>query len=269
MRTKLPSFEAPPVVETAIAVQFDRVKGMKNRHLWEFWYLLREQFPVTEDQEPIDPKHELFGDDAKSPPHFPQIVTRPHASRLQGVSDDKATMFQIQNGRLVYNWRRQDSTEYPRWESNKPQFDKLLTSFRDYLNQAGLGSIRPNQWEVTYVNHLQKGREWDSPSDWANVVPGVIGQTSGDLSIGPLESIAVRQQYVIEANKARLYADLQSAFMAENPEQELLVLRLVARGVPAEDGQIEGGLELGRKAIVTGFTEMTSERAHEIWNRQS
>jgi len=63
MATSHPSFRRPPLVETALAVQFKRLKAFRNAHLGLFWSQLASEYPITDDAESIMPQFERFGDE--------------------------------------------------------------------------------------------------------------------------------------------------------------------------------------------------------------
>lgn len=267
-----PSFERPPLVETATSVQFDEIELMRNAHLALFWSEhLRSEYPQLSDAEAITPQHERFSESAGEPPRFPRIHfgTVPVASRLQARSNDEFLMAQIQNGRLVFNWRRLVGGDYPRWDATFSRFQDLVGRFRDFLAREGLGDIRPNQWEVVYVNHFEKDRDWKSSVDWNRMLPGLVGlprATSGTK----LESTMIADRWEIEPRAGRLYMELNHAFrVGTNSGEEILALQLLARG-PVADGSLDGafeGLRIGRAAIVNSFVAVTSDEAQRNWGR--
>jgi uncharacterized protein (TIGR04255 family) len=262
----LPSYTHPPVVETAIALQFHPLKGFRNVHLWEFWNEIRNDYPVTQDQEPLAPKMELFGEDVQHGPLIRRIQIRPYASRLQALSDDGHAMIQIQNGRFIYNWRRLEGGDYPRWSKTVAEFHARFRQLQDYVKAHGLGDIVPDQWEVTYVNHLMQGSDWQSQEEWPEMLCGIVG-TCAAVSVGKLESIDCRVQYVLEQESGRLYVDLKKAVLASDRKQELLVLTLTTRGGVSAKALPEMGLEVGHRAIVIAFTEITGKIAQKRWGR--
>lgn len=274
MNNPLPSFRKPPVVETALSVQFLGLRDFTNAHLGLFWSRLRDEFPHLSDADPIVSQREVFGDDRMKlagPPRV-RFGTDPNA-RLQMASADRCQMVQIQNGRLVFNWRRIEDTEYPRWGSVKSALLEYWSSFLAFLDDSGIKSPHPNQWEIVYVNHLKRGYDWQSPDDWAALVPGLLGP-SNRLVDGRLESLSLDWHIALDDDRGRLHIDLNHALAIDNSEQnaepmEILNLQLTARGGVGEgDDTIEAGLELGHLAIVQNFAAITSEEAQVRWGRQ-
>ena len=151
MHQVLPSFRNPPVIETALSVQFQPLKRMSNAHLGLFWNRVRETSPKLQAADPIEPQIERFGTELPRA-RFPQLrIAASHpAARLRMSSEDGHVMLQLQNGRLVFNWRRLDGgNEYPRWTQVEPQFQAALRELTAFAETEELGAIEPNQWEVT------------------------------------------------------------------------------------------------------------------------
>jgi len=276
MKNSLPSFLNPPVVETALSIQFEPIKGFGNAHLGIFWSRHQEVFPKPSDAEPIIAQYEIFGKErnrlSTMPPRV-RLGSNP-AVRLQMTSADQSRMVQVQNGRLVYNWRRINDGVYPCWSSVQPDLLSYWKEFQTFVVECNLDSPKPNQWEVVYVNHFPKGRDWDSPADWTNLLPGVLG-CSDRLIRGNLESLSAQWHVGLENDRGRLHIDLSHVLAVSNNDpdgepMEILSLQLTARGpLDKGDDAVEKGLEFGHAVIVQNFTGITSETAHKQWKRQS
>lgn len=272
MDQALPSFRKPPVVETALSVQFLPLKRMSNAHLGLFWNRVRETYPKLQDADPIEPQIERFGTDLPRA-RFPQLrIAASHpAARLRMSSDNGHVMLQLQNGRLVFNWRRLDGeTEYPRWTRVEPRLQAALQELTTFAEAEELGPIEPNQWEVTYVNHLVRGREWSTPSDWQDVLPGVIGST-GVVSVGQFESMGCHAHFALPDNAGRLHVEVTHGFAGPDEDaDELLIVQLTARGGIDRSGDVSAGLALGREAIVRSFGQITGERVRiDVWEQEA
>ncbi len=272
METPLPSFRKPPLVETAISLQFQLVDGLKNAHLAIFWEGMRKEFPKVTDAQLLPEQIELFGEDAlrtRGVPGF-RIAGAGGASRMQMASEDDQAMVQIQNGRIISNWRRGAGGEYPRWGIVLSRFKESLDKFKAMLAAENLGAVSLNQWEVVYVNHLLKGRDWDAPTDWPDLLPGLVAKDIR-YSTGILESVACGIHIVMPDNRGRIHAELFHGFNSPGAApQELLSLQITARGGVCEftDEQAYNGLELGHVAIVQAFCDLTGPEAQKKWERE-
>lgn len=268
----LPSFRTPPVVETAVSVQFKPLKRMSNAYLGLFWNRVRDAYPNLHDADPIEPQIEQFDNDVPRLP-FPQfrIATSHPPARLRMASVDGQAMLQLQNGRLVYNWRRLDgSGGYPRWASVEAHFRDAAEKLSIFARDESLGLIEPEQWEVTYVNHLLRGREWVRPSDWPLVLPGVIGATSR-VGVGHFESMGCHSHFVLPGNAGRLHVELTHGFTGISEDaDEVLIVQLTARGGFDQSRDVASGLALGREAVVRAFEQITGEDVRDrVWGQQA
>lgn len=256
--SRLPSFERPPLIETATSVQFGQLSRLSNAQVALFWdHKLRREYPDHTYTGPISAQSEQFSELPRKRPQFPMLkVGSFPPARLQMMSEDNYRMVQMQNDRLVFNWRRLDKGVYPRWKET-----------REFLKEENIGELKPNQWEVTYVNHFLAGEDWKSSDDWVGLVPGLIG---AGLKMPQLEqeSLSVGIHLEIKPRKGRLHVELNHGFRStEDEETEILTLQLVARGpVESEDeSELMNGLDLGRSVIVRAFAELTGDEAHKRW----
>ena len=268
---KHPSFENPPVIETVLGVQFDRLEGFRNAHLGAFWKTLEADWVNLADAPTLEPAFEEFGEGQVWGALGQLKLTQYPSSRLQIRNEAADRMIQLQNGRLHYNWLRQSEESeglYPRYRILRPEFDDVLRQFQEFLANEQLGPFSPNQWEVTYVNHLPKGTVWKTPSDWGSVFVGLPGPFP-QFDSPRLESFTAEWHFEIEPQQGRLHVHVAHARLASKAGQEILRLTLTARGAVAGEGteglDVNQGLNLGRSTIVNTFRNITSQIAHDYW----
>ena len=172
MPQPLPKFDRPPVVETVLGVQFNRLADYSAAHAGWFWREnLGPRFDVAKEASRLEDQFERFGDDVRwAPPGglFVRPVHQPDRIQIINGLDDR--MVQIQDSRFIYNWRKRDAG-YPSYEKLKPEFLAKLTEFEAFTQARGLGKIEQNQWEVTYHNQILRGEVWQSPQDWSRIIP--------------------------------------------------------------------------------------------------
>jgi len=259
------------VVETVLGIQFERLPGLTNAHLGAFWERTRSDWPHVSDAPPLDEQFETFGRQPAWNRAIHLRLTQAPAARLQMKNATGDRMVQLQNCRLDYNWIGLPDCEYPRYRIVRPEFDSVLGDFAALVADRGLGALVPTQWEVTYVNHMPKGSVWEGPEEWPLVfrsLPGLAAVPAGMR----LEGFGGHWHFEIKPQRGRLHVELQHAFVGGAEKVEALVMKLTARGpVDAQERSIAAAsecLDLGHDAIVTAFEQLTSERAHEYWNRQ-
>lgn len=265
------TFKNPPVVETVLGIQFERLPGLTNAHLGAFWQQRKSEWPQISDAPPLEEQFEAFG---KQPEWHRAIhlkITQAPSARLQMRNAAGDRMIQLQNCRLDYNWIGQHGQEYPRYRTVRPEFNDVLTDFDKLVAEHNLGDLVPNQWEITYVNHIPKGEVWSEPGEWANLF-----NLSG-LAVVPeglrFEGFGGHWHFEIEPQRGRLHVAVRHAFIGNTEKKEALVMNLTARGPIAKNQDtitaIDEGLNLGHDMIVKSFRDLTSQQAHDYWNREN
>lgn len=272
------SYEAPPLVEVAMSVQFDAPKGLNVAHLGAYWEIQKDQLPRIRAAQPIATTNEIFNSQGQwLPPSLQLALTNQPDCRLQMTSADDQWMCQIQLNRLVINWRKRGS-EYPRYSATWNRFAAAWKSWLSFLSEHKLAPPIARLWELTYVNQIPQGKLWSGPRDWPGMLPGLWGGAFVDIEQAKL--CGFHGQWVWESShpQARLYVEPKPGRTVDEPSREVLVLSLTARGpVPPsedssnpdvrQDAQIETGMQVGHDLIVTTFDKISSKKARAHWRR--
>jgi uncharacterized protein (TIGR04255 family) len=268
MPTPLPSFDQPPIVETVLGVQFVPIPGFRTAHLGAFWKELGHEWNEVIDAPPLQLQHERFDDSAQvSSAGLRLSFVMDSTARIQIRNKARDRMVQLQNGRLHYNWIATEGTPYPRFETVHESFDKVLERLQVFLARENLQPFIPDQWELTYVNHLLRGRDWNSPEAWASsVFRAMIGPTDA-LSAVRFEACAGTWSFELPPKRGRLHVEVQPALLVTPTPGEVLVLKLTARGPISEHISLGEGLNLGHETIVRTFAEVTAPEAQRRWGR--
>lgn len=270
MSDSLPKFDNPPVVETVIGVQFAPLVSLSNAHVGWYWKeCLDAGWTKVEQTTPLADQFETFGEERSWVRPGIRIGIRPQSEpdRLQIIQDNDERMIQVQRTRFICNWRKRGST-YPSYEALRPEFDEQFDRFVSFAKSAGLGEPEPNQWEMTYVNHIEKDGLWSGPEDWAKVLPGFYAPLVG-VPDQRFESFVGEWHLVIEPNRGRLHVAARHAKVAQPEGTEVLVLQLTARGPIDKERSLDAGLKLAHETIVESFAAMTSAAAHTAWRRSA
>src|SRR5690349_9520885 len=123
MPKTLGQFESPPVVETVIGVQFERLAKFSAGHVGWFLhdYLPEDwQKAAMRDVPKIEDQYERFGQERAW--IRPQVLMRDVGpERVQIVRPDEERMLQLQDSRFIYNWQKR--------EDRYPSFEKLQSEF--------------------------------------------------------------------------------------------------------------------------------------------
>jgi len=264
------TFRHAPVVETVLGVQFQRLRGLTNAHLGAFWEQRKGHWPHVEDAPPLDEQFETFGGDQAWRKAIQLRFTRSPVVRLQMKNGTGDRMIQVQNCRVDYNWIGRPGEEYPRYRRVRPEFDAVLRDFRKLITDHNLGELIPNQWEITYVNHMPKGTVWNRPEEWPGIfrLPLWVSTPSGTRQ----EGFGGHWHFEIEPQRGRLHVEIEHAYLGSPEGREALVMKLTARGpvdrTKEQEGAIDEGLNLGHDVVVNAFVELTSQQAQDYWNRE-
>lgn len=268
----LPSFENPPVTEVAIGIEFAPIMWWGLQHFGLLWQEIREQYPKCVGHPAIPPSVENF--ESPAPPPLDAIGISfgndPSDARCWYSNDSEAELVQVQRNRFVRNWRRTLTNEaYPRYSPHlRPEFQKSLINFFDFVARQGEDIPFTQQVEVTYVNDFEEGREWNGLPD----LRGVITLWSGNTSTGFLPSpygMRVATSYQMPDERGRLHVTAQRALRAQDGKQ-VIQMRLVARRRP-ENSDMAGimkAVDECREWIVRGFDDLTTPKMHALWRKQ-
>lgn len=271
MTTPLPKFDAPPVVETVLSIQFEPLPKFAGPMVGRFWqsHLMGggNDWPESVEVPALQDVRERFGDDVQwGSPGIQISSPTGRSQRTQIMRADNERMVQIQDSRLVLNWKKGQSA-YPTYETLLPEFITLFAGFKKFSSDSGFPDLSLNQWEITYVNHILKGDLWNSPDDWGSIATS-LAIPKVDRSIARSESGALQWRFVIGENLGRLHVSSRHVKIAPEDE-EAIRLELTARGPinDAEAGKIKGYFDLGHETIVRFFAAFTSDAAHKAWKR--
>jgi uncharacterized protein (TIGR04255 family) len=271
--TETMKFEAPPVVETTLSVQFGKLPGFTGAHVGWFWkeYLekladgpSREWKQVVEAARLPDQVEKFGADDVWVAPsiRFMQGVMSP---RVQIIRADLARMIQVQDTRFVLNWQKQ-SSPYPSYDALLPEFRNMLHAFESFCEEAGMGAPIYNLWEVLYVDQVKKGTMWDSARNLNRIFPALMPPPVSIQHAPPSddETISADWRFSLANRRGRLYVQLRQARLQVTNE-EVVQLTTIARGPVTNSQSWEDGMNFGHEALRETFLAITSSEAQKSW----
>jgi uncharacterized protein (TIGR04255 family) len=269
----LPDFKKPPVVEVAISLQFAPVLKFRTIHAGLLWQHFQDEFPSVEEQGALNPQFETFGPARTVVQQMPQLQlfsTYP-VPRYWFIGIDGSELFQIQQDRVVYNWRKvKPDSVYPHYEALREKFELYIGRVEKFFHESNLGEIKPNQGELTYVNQIDI-LEQHSDGNFRKIFNN---WNAGDFAseLGEIEDESFQLRCLLEHPaghpEGRLYISANRGFVLAD-SRPVINLTLVARGKPRNES-LEGGLsflDAGRSAIVKSFTAITRKEMHAEWER--
>lgn len=265
-----PAFDNPPVVERVIGVQFEELNFLRNAHIGWFWKkYLDEEWTHVNEAPKIESKLERFGSNLKPSTSSPfRLMTEPPVERHQIIRKSDDRMIQIQNTRFLLNWREKDTQEYPDFEDILDEFFTYFEKFKSFIAEASDESLKFNQWEVTYINHIPKGVLWENINDWKKVFP-FLSFPNAEEATQSLDTMNANWSFSLPAEVGRLHVSLKHAITGVSEFNEVILLDLTSRGPIEIEENFKNSLTIGHNAIVNSFANITSKIAHEHWRRTS
>jgi uncharacterized protein (TIGR04255 family) len=265
----IPRFKAPPLVETILGLEFAPIGQWQIPHFGLYWQKIREEYPTFEVQPPLASSEDRRSTEDRI---FKAMMIELHPVppvRCWYRHAGNECLLQLQNDRFIHNWRKTgEDSNYPHYEGIRPIFEVEWNRFREFLKHEQIGSAEPSRCEVTYVNHLVKGREWNSLADVAAVFPWFSPPTVFDPP-RTASAVGFALQYPLAfAEIGHLSIQLQHA-VREDDRHEVLQFTLTARGKPSspETSDLLLFFDSAREAVVRTFTRLTSPAMHDLWQR--
>lgn len=267
----MPEFRNPPVVEVACSVQFEELSRFQAPYAGFLWQQFREEYSAFEEKAPLPHVVETFPE-PRQPELKWELSDLPPPRRIFFVTGAGNNVIQIQPDRFVHNWRKiGDEEEYPRYTRVREVFLEQWSRLVDFVQRHSLGPVRPDQYELTYVNHFLHGEEWDSLADIGKVFRD-MAWAGGKRFLPVPEGTFLSQSFAMPGEKGRLHCTLRKARRTKDA-REVLIFELTARGFPG--GQDTTGREamlawfdMAHEWIVRGFVDLTSTAAQErLWGR--
>lgn len=261
------TFENAPLIEVALSVQFQPLHQFTSAHAGEFWQQIKVDFPSSQDQNPLPPIGEFFGQ-IRGIPSSQTFAIQIGTGGIRNwfTTTDGSYLLQLQRDRFALNWRKTSpSASYPRYPVIKRKFLELFENFQTFLKMAELGGCDINIHEVTYINQWMLNVDQkidDGLGTWLRLAPKNVA----DLE---MESANIGAQYLVKAENSspigRLYVNVAPTLGAKG--EQGINLELTCRIIQFDNSPTKQFLpmDLARKNIVTTFKQITSDSAQKVW----
>ena len=265
---KLPEYSKPPVIETVLGIEFAPIEGFGLLEIGALRDEWRRQYPRHQIMPPLPSM--VAGSQGGGIEDSVAIVATLSSSpqfRVWMVSKDGSRLIQVQDTRLLYNWRSVPGAPgYPRYSALRNDFEALWEDFVEFLEDRKLTAPTILACEVSYVNHLETGREFETFEDLRRIFP-FWSLTEGDFLPSPALG-GFRLVFPMTTSGGSLEVTLEPA-VRHTDLNNILQFQLVARGVVKTDDFDDAldWLDAGHEWIVRGFTDLTSVDMHTLWER--
>lgn len=275
VESDLPTFRRPPVVEVSLAVSYEPLEGMGP---FQVARLHAERYAAAgfarvEERTPAAMPVERFGRKARMPDIRFELVETPPPPRMWFVNESGNQVVQLQRDFFARNWRRaENDSQYPRYPSLRQPFQEDLASLASFVQDNGLGAIKPVQCELIYVNEIRPVESvWTDHGDLSSVVR-IWRDDEARTFLPKAEEARFEVSYLMEHQDepfGRLRVSLQPAFTIVD-DQPVFILTLTARGHPVI-GDLDGVLDFmdfGHAWIVRAFESVTTDAMHQEWEKE-
>jgi uncharacterized protein (TIGR04255 family) len=245
-----------------LGIQFRPLLGLRGIALAPLRELWRDQYPRLEEQPPLAPAIEA----SINPGIGLQLGFGPSTPLRQWfLSEDGGELIQLQNDRLIVNWRQiNGSGAYPRYPRMRELFERRLGDLADFIEREHIGTLDIVQAEANYINAVEvepneQGeaqrllRAWSGPSDH---------------HLGQPEQARIALVFpILDVGRppVRMYVSIDPA---ERPVgRPVLFMTLTVRGAPADNSPNDALIFLdgAHDHLDQSFLELTPETMHSEW----
>lgn len=266
----LPDFSHPPVDEVALSLQFSPIPAFGVPHFGLYWQRIRNEYPRFEVQPTIANRTEQFGPSANLGQQIGVSFMASPEIRCWYLDQSGNRLIQVQHDRFVHNWRKISGTEaYPRYPDLRERFEEEWKRFGAFLREEDLEQPKINQCEVLYANHIEYDSGWNGYGELDKVIAALATPRSKNRFLPHPERVGMHVIYRLEETAGRLYVTFGPVIRARDGK-EVLQMTLTARGAPKSSNEedVFAWLDLGRKWVVRGFADFTTENMHKVWGKQ-
>jgi uncharacterized protein (TIGR04255 family) len=189
-----------------------------------------------------------------------QVGNAPTPHRFWLLSENESLLIQIQNDRLLLNWRKvKDDDPYPRYGQLRQGFSDLWSDFVGYVTSADYGVFQPSLAEVTFFPRM--------PVSSASEVPGTIAALNPAWSLdGHLVTSLQIERAILD--NAGEQSGKQNIALGYRPEFGLIQLEITSFyriATESTDSAILDALDQAHDAGVLTFDQITTDGAHTAW----
>jgi uncharacterized protein (TIGR04255 family) len=241
-------------------MRFQTPDNFRVPHLGLLWNKFRHNYPTIQHAYPIiSPRGELLIDNTTGLP-LPRVW-------FINKSDDQ--LIQLQFDRFYFNWRRRENI-YPRYPHVIQSFESVLDTVTEFFGEFELGELNPIDCELSYINHMPKGHEWNTIDELSRVFRDFCWRKKPERFLPNPINIGWNTSFLLPEEAGRLVVSLKQATRTDD-KIPLLVLELKATGIGKSTSRlaIREWFDLAREWIARGFADLTTPEVQEsIWERE-
>lgn len=264
----LPRYSEPPVIEVACGVIFEPLHNLLVPHFGLLWERFREEYTQCQEVPPLTATIENFEQPGGQRLRF-EFGSLPPLPRIWFKHKSGNGLIQLQRDRFHYNWRKFGASDaYPHYESVIGSFKKHFDQVEAFLRDNSLVEIRPVQYEMTYINHLELADPLASIGGANSVFPDFCWQSTRARFLPTPEAVNWQTIFPLPDQSGRLHVTINNGIRMHD-KKPIINFEITARGVPSESPRenMLQWFDLAHEWIVRGFTDLTSDSVHKLWKR--
>ena len=258
-----PNYENPPVVEVVCGIQFKSIDKLLAPHLGLLWEKFKPDYPICREVAPLSSVIEKYDDKAQATFGFQEVPPLP---RIWFIHKSDTGIIQVQRDRFLHNWRKVlPEDEYPRYPNVIKLFKDRLDRFETFLSENEFEKLQIVQYELTYINHIWMGDEWNNLSEIGKVFPDFSLRANNERFLPGPEKINWRTTFLLPNNAGRMHVTIRNGKRISD-QKEMIIMDITVRGIN-EDG-MEKWFDLAREWIVCGFADLTGQDIQaKVWRK--
>lgn len=242
-------FTTPPVIEVALAIEYVPLASWTAPYFGLFWALIRDRYPRLEMRAmTLAPGRSL---DANFLP-----------IKCLFLSESGSRIVQIQDDRLVINWRKVGVEDYPRYDAMRQEFQDLWQTLTGFAAEEKLGNPQVLQCESTYVNQVDSLVNESEPLNktfafWAGGPTTFLEEAKVESFSTTMRSPDLNEQVAVS---------FHPAFIDNRPTFQLVV---TTRAKPSAGRPMDAfaALDSAHNWNNRSFIEFTTPEAQKHWGR--
>lgn len=141
-----------------------------------------------------------------------------------------------------------------------------MSQFEAFVERSGLGQVKYNQWELTYVDSFPRGEYWETPSDWGQILPNLFGRcpTFERVTLA-VEARGADVTLEIPPRRGRVHLAARLGHWSADPRETLLFQTTVRGPIGGAIQDLHADLDLGHEVAVSVFLESVAAPIQERW----
>jgi len=253
-----PRYKNPPVIEVVCGVTFKKIESFRAPHIGLFWQKVRSEYPICQHALPL----------LSEKPEFDEF--QPPLPRVWFINQKEDRLIQLQEDRFLYNWRKMHEEEvYPSYQNVMISFKEIYALFKGFLEEEGLKIPTPTECELSYINHIPKGKGWGSVADIHEVLEDLNWRADKNRFLPEPKLMRWQALFALPEDRGRLEVKLEQG-IRKTDMCPLLIIELSAHGLGGDKSEATmwDWFEVAHEWIVRGFTDLSSSKMQDlVWER--